>query len=228
MTGELTFAGRLVSLALSKEKPPTIALVLSHLDPWLAAAVVNTLSEEIQGDVIHSVARFESDSARASKAIDRTARRKLKVLLKEYGFTHIGGPRVAAEIMRRVDRPTEAAVMAHLAEEDAEIAEAVRSHLIAFEDIAWLTGREIQMILREADMKDLAVALKGGSQNLEDRVFSSMGEEAAGKIKEEMDLTGPVRESDRCPCSSRIVQVMRQLEDAGQISPVRCSQEPFV
>ena len=228
MRKELTFAGRLVSLALSKENPPTIGLTLSHLDPWMAAAVFSTLPEEVRADVIHSVATFEGDSARASKAIDRTARGKLKVLLKEYGFVDIGGPRAAAEILRRVDRPTETTVMAHLNGKDAEIAEAVRSHLIAFDDIAWLTAREIQMILREVDMKDLAVALKGGSQELQDRVFTSIGEEAANKIKEEMELTGPVRESDRRPCGSRIVQAMRQLEDGGQITPVRCSEEPFL
>ena len=228
MERELMFAARLLSATLYKENPSTIGLILSYLDATMAAAVFGTLSEETQTDVICSVARFEGDAAQALKAMEETSAPELKTVLREQAFSGVGGVRAVAEILRRVDRSTETAAMEHLSEQDAEMAEAVHGHLIAFSDIERLTAREIQMLLREVDMKDLAVALKGGSKELQDRVFSSVSEEDANKIREEMELTGPVRVSDVDPMQLRIVQAMRRLEDAGQITAVRCSEEPFL
>ena len=228
MEKELAFAARLVSLVLSRENPPNIGLILSHMDATMAAAVFSTLPDEIQADVIYNVAVFGTEAAQASKVMEETATPEIKALLQEQGFSGIGGARVVAEILRRVGRPTEAAVLKHLDEKDAEIAEGVRSNLIAFGDIAILTDREIQMILREVDMKDLSVALRGASEELQNRIFMNMSKDVGTKLKEEMDLTGPVRVSDVEAMQKRVVEVMRTLEEAGQVTPVRCSNEALL
>ena len=228
MEKESAFAARLISVGMPKENAPTIGLILSHLDATMAAAVFSTLPDEIEADVLYNVALFGTEAAQASKAMEETATPEIKALLQEQGFSGVGGARAAAEILRRVDRPTETAVMEHLDERDTEIAEGVRIHLIAFGDIASLTDREIQMILREVDMKDLSVALRGASEDLQNRIFMNMSKDVGTKLKEEMDFTGPVRVSDVEEMQKRIVAVMRTLEEAGQVTPVRCSNEPLV
>ena len=190
--------------------------------------VLNTLPEETKVDAMFTVARLETDAWQALKAIEETAWPEIRALLQVQGFSGIGGTRAAAEILRRVGRPTETAVMEQLDERYPEIAEGVRSHLIAFGDIYSLTDREIQMILREVDTKDLAVALRGGSKEVRDRILMNVNKKMRKKIREEMEFTGPVRVSDVEEMQLRVVHVMRKLEDAGQVTPVRCSKEALV
>ncbi len=228
MERECIFVAHLLSVALAKENPPTIGLILSHLYTTMAAAVLSTLSEEIQADVIYNVARFERDVAQAAKAMVETATPELKALLQKQVFSEIGGVRAVAEILRRVDRSTETAVIEHLNEQDAKLAEAIQSHLVAFSDTAKLTDREIQMLLREVDTKDLAIALKGANEEIRDRIFGNVSERVGTMIKEEMQFSGPVRMTDVEEMQLRVVQAMRQLEDAGEIAAVRCSEEPFL
>ena len=118
-------------------------------------------------------------------------------------------------------RSTEKAVLERLDAQDPELAEEVRNQMFVFDDIAKLTDREIQMILREVDTKDLSVALKGGGDELKDRIFTNVSERVGTMIKEEMDFSGPVRMSDVEEVQLRVVQVVRQLEEAGQVTIVR-------
>ena len=135
--------------------------------------------------------------------------------------TEIGGPKAVAEILNRTGRSTEKAVLERLDAQDPELAEEVRNQMFVFDDIAKLTDREIQMVLREVDTKDLAVALKGGSEEMQDRILSNMSERVGTMLKEEMEFSGPVRMSDVEDVQLRIVQTVRQLEEAGQITIVR-------
>ena len=126
-----------------------------------------------------------------------------------------------AEILNRTGRSTEKAVLERLDAQDPELVEEVRNQMFVFDDIAKLTDREIQMIMREVDTHDLAVALKGANEDLKERIFTNVSDRVGQMMKEDMDFTGPVRLSDVEEVQLKVVQTVRQLEAAGQVTIVR-------
>jgi flagellar motor switch protein FliG len=205
---------------VSKEHPQTIALILSQLDPNQAAGVLNGLSEEVQADVTYRIAQMQTISPQVLRELEDSLATDLKAILAGQ-VTEIGGPKAVAEILNRTGRSTEKAVLERLDGHDPELAEQVRNQMFVFDDIGQLTDREIQMLLREVDTKDLAIALKGGSEELQDRIISNMSERVGSMLREEMDFSGPVRMSDVEDMQLRMVQTVRQLEEAGQVTVVR-------
>ncbi|MFT5366353.1 MAG: flagellar motor switch protein FliG [Candidatus Latescibacterota bacterium] len=205
---------------ISKEHPQTIALILSQLDPTQSAGVINGLSEEMQSDVAYRIARMDNISPQILRELEESLAHDLQAILSGQ-ITEIGGPKAVAEILNRTGRSTEKAVLERLDAQDPELAEEVRNQMFVFDDIANLTDREIQMVLREVDTKDLAVALKGGSDEIQERILGNMSERVGTMLKEEMQFSGPVRMSDVEEVQLRIVQTVRQLEEAGQVTVVR-------
>ena len=205
---------------ITKEHPQTIALILTQLIPAQAAGVLNGMPEEMQVDVIYRIARMENISPKVLRRLEETLAQNLQALLSGQ-ITEIGGPKAVAEIVNRTGRSTEKLILQRLDKQDPELAEEVRNQMFTFDDIANLTDREIQMILREVDTKDLAVALKGASEELKNRIFSNMSERVGNMLKEEMQAAGPVRMSDVEDIQLRVVQTVRQLEEKGQITVVR-------
>jgi flagellar motor switch protein FliG len=205
---------------ISKEHPQTIALILSQLEPTQSAGVINGLSEEMQSDVAFRIARMDNISPQVLRELEESLANDLQALLSGQ-ITEIGGPKAVAQILNRTGRSTEKAVLEGLDAQDPELAEEVRNQMFVFDDIANLTDREIQMILREVDTKDLAVALKGGSEEIQERILGNMSERVGTMLKEEMQFSGPVRMSDVEEVQLRIVQTVRQLEEAGQVTVVR-------
>ena len=213
---------------ISKEHPQTIALILAQLEPTQAAGVLNILPEELQSEVAYRVATIENISPQVLREIEQSLAAELQAIITGQ-VTEIGGPKKVAEILNMTGRSTEKAVLEKLDAQDPEIAEEIRNMMFTFDDIARLTDREIQLILREVDTKDLAVALKGAQPEMQDRIFSNVSERVSTMIKEEMEFSGPVRLSDVEEVQLRIVQTVRQLEEAGQVTVVRGeSQDVFV
>ena len=205
---------------ISKEHPQTIALILSQLEPSQSAGVVNGLPEELQADVSFRIAQMENISPQVLRELEETLATELQAILAGQ-VTEIGGPKAVAEILNRTGRSTEKSVLERLDAQDPELAEEVRNQMFVFDDIAKLTDREIQMILREVDSKDLAVALKGSSEEMQDRILGNMSERVGTMLREEMEFSGPVRMSDVEDVQLRVVQTVRQLEEAGQVTIVR-------
>ena len=213
---------------ISKEHPQTIALILAQLEPTQAAGVLNILPAELQSEVAYRVATIENISPQVLREIEQSLAAELQAIITGQ-VTEIGGPKKVAEILNMTGRSTEKAVLEKLDAQDPEIAEEIRNMMFTFDDIARLTDREIQLILREVDTKDLAVALKGAQPEMQDRIFSNVSERVSTMIKEEMEFSGPVRLSDVEEVQLRIVQTVRQLEEAGQVTVVRGeSQDVFV
>ena len=205
---------------ISKEHPQTIALILSQLDPSQAAGVLNILPEELQSEVTYRVAAMENISPQVLREIEDTLANELQAILTGQ-ITEIGGPKKVAEILNMTGRSTEKAVLERLDSQDPEIAEEIRNVMFTFDDIANLTDREIQMVLREVDTKDLATALKGSAPEMQDRIFSNVSERVSQMIREEMEFSGPIRMSDVEEVQLRVVQTVRQLEEAGQVTVTR-------
>ncbi len=205
-----------IATLLRNESPQTIALILASVQTGLAAQVLARLPEPQQPDIALRIARMGETSAQVVEQVEDVIRHKLTAVV-EREYSAAGGTKTLAEILNHSDRTTERAVLETLATADEELAEEVRSMLFVFEDIAKLEERAIQQVLREADQKDLVLALRGAPDNVKEIVLTNMSERGAEMIKEEMEIQPPQRKRDIDAAQSRIVAVVRQLEESGAI-----------
>ncbi len=212
---------------LQNEHPQTVALVLSYLEPDLAAQVLGSLPEDLQVEVLKRIALLERTSPDIVREIERNLEKKLSGFVGQ-SFSKIGGIDTAAEIMNNVDRTTERSIMEKLAADNPELAEEIRRKMFVFEDILKLDDRSVQLVLREVDTKDLAVALKGASDELKEKIFRNMSKRAAQLLKDEMEYMGPVRVKDVEEAQQKIISVIRRLEEAGEIVIARGGGEELI
>jgi flagellar motor switch protein FliG len=201
---------------LRSESPQTIALILASLRTTSAAQVLARLPERQQPDIALRIARMGETSAQVVEQVEEVIRHKLTAVA-EREYSAAGGTKTLAEILNHSDRTTERNVLEKLASEDQELAEEVRGMLFVFEDIVKLEERAVQQVLREADQKDLVLALRGAPDNVKEVVLTNMSERGAEMIKEEMEIQPPQRKRDIDAAQSRIVAVIRKLEEAGSI-----------
>jgi flagellar motor switch protein FliG len=211
-------------LYLSREHPQTTALIITQLSSAQAAEVLRGLPKDMQSDVAHRIAKMDSISPRVFRDLEERLIKDMEAIMSGK-ITQIGGPKSVAQILNRSDQDTESSIMDGLKASDPQLAEDVRNMMFVFDDIARLTDREIQIILKKVERKDLAVALKGGSDELKSRIFANVAEEEAKVIKEEMTYSGPVRMSDVEEVQLRIMQTVRQLGEDGEIKIVKGNKE---
>lgn len=205
---------------IQSEHPQTIALIIAYLAPEQSAAILSALPPDRQADVARRIAIMDRTSPDVIREIERLLERKLSSVVSE-DFTSAGGVQSIVEILNRVDRTTEKTIMESLEIQDPEMAEEIKRRMFVFEDIVQLDDRAIQQILREVDSKDLALALKGSSEEVGAKIARNMSKRAADMLKEDMDFMGPVRLRDVEDAQQRIVNVIRKLEEAGEIIVAR-------
>jgi flagellar motor switch protein FliG len=202
---------------IQNEHPQTIALILSYLKPKKAAEVLSELSPDKQTEVARRIAIMDRTSPDVIKEVEKVLEKKLSTMLTE-DFTTVGGVDSVVEILTSVDRATEKHIMETLESEDSGLSEEIRKKMFVFEDLLTLDNRSIQLLLRqEIDNRDLAVALKGATQELQNLIFSNQSKRLAAMIKEDMDYMGPVRKSDVEEAQQKIVAIVRRLQDTGEI-----------
>ena len=212
---------------ISNEHPQTIGLILSQLDSAQAAGILAQLPERMQADVAYRVATMENITPNVIKEIEESLEQSLRDILG--GNQDVGGPKVVADILNLTGSSVEKNVLDQMDGQDPEVAEAVRNLMFVFDDIVKLTDRELQVLLREVDQKDLVIALKAASEELKEKILGNMSERVRTFITEEMDFQGPMRLSEVEEVQLRIVQQVRQLEEQGQITIVRGdSEDSFV
>lgn len=180
---------------IQSEHPQTIALILAYLKPQQAAAVLSALPQEKQADVAKRIAQMDRTSPEIIKEVERILEKKLSSLVIE-DYTATGGLQAIVDILNSVDRSTEKYIMETLEIEDSDLAEEIRKRMFVFEDILQLDNRSIQRFLREVDNYQLAVALKGATEEVQNVIFSNMSKRMAEMIKEDMEFMGPVRLKD--------------------------------
>ncbi|WP_026485921.1 flagellar motor switch protein FliG [Caldanaerobius polysaccharolyticus] len=201
---------------LQNEHPQTIALVLSYLQPEQAAMVLSALPQEKQADIAYRIAKMDRTSPEIIKEVESILERKLSnVVVQDYAVT--GGIPAIVSILNSVDRTTEKNIMDTLEVMDIDLAEEVKKRMFVFEDIVTLDNRSIQRILREVDNHDIALALKGASEDVARVIYNNMSKRLAEMIKEDIQYMGPVRLRDVDEAQQRIVSIIRKLEDAGEI-----------
>jgi flagellar motor switch protein FliG len=206
---------------LRGEHPQTTALVIANLPTTeLAAKVMALIPSDEQADVAIRIALMGQTPPDVVKDVARVMEAKLETVLRQE-YSAAGGVGSLAEILNNSDRGTERNVLEHLAEANAELAEEVRSLLFVFEDLLKLDDRTIQLILKEVDQKDLALALRGASDEVKERILANMSQRAAEMLREEMEFMQPQRRRVIEEAQSKVVGVVRRLEDAGTIHLAR-------
>jgi len=201
---------------IQKEHPQTIALILSYIKPQQAAQVLSALPQDKQADVARRIAIIDRTSPEVIKEVERILEKNLSTLVTE-DFTAAGGVQAIVDILNCVDRGTEKYIMETLEIEDTDLAEEIKRRMFVFEDILTLDNRSIQRFLREIDNNQLALALKGATEEVQKVIFSNMSKRLTEIIKEDIEYMGPVRLKDVEEAQQKIVNVIRKLEDAGEI-----------
>lgn len=201
---------------IQNEHPQAIALILAYLRPSQAATVLASLPQEKQADVARRIALMDRTSPDIIKEVERVLEKKLSSLVTE-DYTAVGGVDAIVEIINSVDRGTEKHIMETLEVEDTELAEEIKKKMFVFEDIITLDSRSIQRILREVDNNDLAIALKGSGDEVKNVVFANLSKRLSAMIQEDMEYMGPVRLRDVEDAQQKIVNVIRKLEEVGEI-----------
>ena len=201
---------------IQDEHPQTIALILAYLSPAQSAAVVSALPLEKQADVAKRIAVMDRTSPDVIKEVEAVLEKKLSSLVNQ-DYTIVGGVESIVNILNTVDRSTEKHIMETLEVEDPELADEIRRRMFVFEDILTLDNRAIQTVLREVDNNELAIALKNANEDVQKVIFDNLSSRLASMIKEDMEFMGPVRLKDVEDAQQKIVNIIRKLEDSGEI-----------
>ncbi len=201
---------------IQDEHPQTIALILSYLSASQAAAIIGALAPEKQADVAKRIAMMDRTSPDVIKEVERVLEKKLASLVNQ-DYTIVGGIDPIVDILNTVDRGTEKHIMEQLEIEEPELADDIRKKMFVFEDIRSMDDKSIQRVLRDVDNNDLAIALKGSNEEVQELIFNNLSKRLATMIREDMEFMGPVRLKDVEEAQQKIVNIIRKLEDTGEI-----------
>jgi flagellar motor switch protein FliG len=201
---------------IQEEHPQTIALIVSHLPHHKASEILVGLPPQKQVEVVRRVANMEQTNPDVIREVEAGLESRLSNMLT-HSMERVGGVETVAEILNLCDRASEKSIMEGIEAEDADLVEQIRRLMFVFEDIMLVNDKGIQGVLKEVDNDELCLALKTASEGLKQKIFNNMSARAADLIKEDMQYMGPVRLSDVEAAQQRIVDVVRRLEDSGEI-----------
>lgn len=212
---------------IAYEHPQTIALILCYLTPEKAAQVMAELPEEKQSEVAFRIATMKDTSPMVIKEIEKVLESKLSSVVRTE-VTSLGGVETLVDILNQVDRTTEKNITESLEREDAELADKIKSSMFVFEDILTLDDVSIQRILREVEVKELALALKGCSDEVGEAIYRNQSKRAAASLKEDIQYLGPVRLTDVEKAQQKIVSIIRRLDEAQEIIISRGGEDALI
>ena len=201
---------------IQDEHPQTIALVLAHVEAAQAAEVIRGLSQKKQVDVVRRLAAMETTNPDVIREVEEGLEKRMSTVVSQK-FEKTGGVEAVAQILNLTDRTTEKGIMESLEEESPELTEEIRKLMFVFEDIMLVDDKGVQQVLKEVDTEDLALAMKTASEELKEKIFRNMSERAANLLKEDMEYMGPVRLSEVEAAQQKIADVVRRLEEAGEL-----------
>ncbi|MGF7057171.1 flagellar motor switch protein FliG [Brassicibacter mesophilus] len=212
---------------IQNEHPQTIALILAYLSPNQSAQILSKLPADKQTEVTKRIATMDRTSPEVIKEIERVIESKFSTMVAQ-DYTTAGGVQTIVSILNAVDRGTEKYIMEELEVQDAELSEEIRKRMFVFDDIASLDSRSIQRFVREIDNNQWAIALKGASEEVKEVIFANMSKRLVEMIKEDMEFMGPVRLKDIEEAQQAIVNVIRKLEEQGEIITPRGGDDLIV
>ena len=206
---------------LRMEHPQTIAVVLSHLNPDLAAETLKHLPEELQKEAVLRIANMGTIAPELIEEIEKALEKHLKLVgTSSSGTLQMGGFDTVAEMLNRLDRATESSILSQIEEENPDVADSIRKLMFVFDDLIKVDDRGMQSILKEVGKEELVVALKTASDELKEKIFKNMSERAAEMLKEDFEALGPMRISDIEKAQQSIIKTAKSLEEKGEIAIV--------
>jgi flagellar motor switch protein FliG len=216
-----------VAQFLQEEAPQTVAIVVASLPTSVAARVLAELPKELQSEIAMRIATMSETNPLVVRDLEAAIKDKLSVLLDQE-LTAAGGVQSLAEILNQAGRSTERHVLQSMAETDQHLAEEVRQRIFTFDDIVTLSDRDIQVLLRDVDQKDLAIALRGVEERVQEKILANLSERGAQMLREDMEVMPPQRKNIVDDAQSKIVRAARTLDDAGTITIRQTDDEEIV
>ena len=213
--------------ALQNERPQTVALVLSYVDPSKAAGVIEQLPPERQVRVVESIATMESAPPTAVKIIEAEMEKKFSSMLTTSNVK-VGGIDYVAGIMNNLDRSSEKAIFDRLGVNNAELADEIRKRMFVFEDIVTMDDRSVQRFVRDCDPRDLVLALKSANGDVSNKLFMNMSARMAESIRDDLEITTNVRMKDVEDAQQRIVGIIRDLEEKNEIVILKGGKDDII
>jgi flagellar motor switch protein FliG len=213
---------------IADEHPQVIALVLAHMTPDKASLLLSGLPNHVQANVAHRIAVMDRTSPEIIRSVESVLERKLSSMLQPTEVSRVGGVDPLVNIINRSDRPTERMIVEGLEALDPALADEVKSRMFMFEDIVGLDDRSVQQVLRQVDTAELALALKGVSAQVKNKITGNLSERAAENLLDEVELLGAVRLAQVEEAQQSVIRTIRQLEEQGQITVRRGNDEEFV
>jgi len=209
------------------EHPQTIALILSYMEPEQAGVILSKLPEKLQADITRRIGLMDRTSPDVIREIESVLENKFSSILSD-DFTSTGGIETIVSILNSVDRSTEKYIMNELSQRDLELSEEIKKRMFVFEDIVGLDDKAIQRVIREVDNSKWATALKNASEEVKESIFRNMSSRLIEMIKEDIEFMGPVRIKDIEEAQQEIVNIIRRLEDEGEIFTPRGGDDVIV
>ncbi len=209
--------GRQIFNLIKYEQPQTISFVLSYLDSAKSSEVFALLGPDLREEVLERLGTIESTSLELVGKIAHSLGKHFDSKVRP-AFHRSGGVRAVADLLNQLDKEMGKNLLARLEERNAQLSSAIRKKLFSFEDVSRLQPADLQRVLREVDSANLAISMKSASETLREKIFGSISKRAAESLKEEVALLGPVRLKDVEAAQDTIIQVVRRLEEEGQIS----------
>lgn len=201
---------------LQNERAQTISIVLSHMESDKAAELLAELPDKKRIQVVKSIAKMDGASPEAIKIVEAQIRNRLDNILTSDNV-RIGGIDYVADVMNHMDRSNEKFIFDEIGKRDAELAEDIRKRMFVFEDILGMDNRSVQRFIRDCDARDMVYALKGANEEIRSCFFSNMSQRMAESVKSDLEITNNVRLRDVEEAQSRIVGIIRRLDEAGEI-----------
>ncbi len=213
--------------ALQNERPQTMALVLSYVDPDKAAGVIEQLEPRRQIRVVEAIATMESASPAAIKTIEAEMERKFSSIITQSNVK-VGGIDYVAGIMNNLDRSSEKSIFDGLSAHNSELADEIRKRMFVFEDIITMDDRSVQRFVRDCDPRDLVLALKTANADVANKLFTNMSARMAESIRDDLEVTTNVRMKDVEDAQQRIVGVIRDLEERNEIIIMKGGKDDII
>ena len=212
---------------LQGERTQTIALVLSYMDADKAAGVLGMLDEKRQIQVVESIAKIDTVAPSAIKIIEAEMNKKFSNIMTN-SRVKIGGIDYVADVMNNLDRTSEKNIFEGLGDRDRDLVEEIRKRMFVFEDIITMDDRSVQRFLRDCDPRDLVLSLKVANGEVAEKLFNNMSSRVAQNIRDDLEITSNVRMKDVEDAQQRIVSVIRDLEEKGEIIILKGGKDDII
>jgi flagellar motor switch protein FliG len=201
---------------LKDEHTQTIALVASYLKPERASELLSLLGAEIRDQVIERLATLGPTPVEVVDTLAEVLHRRLQGKATR-SSAQTGGVKTAADVLNALNKNLSKSILAALEERNAELGQAIRQKMFTFTDLMQLDVQSLQKIMREIDMRDLALALKRADEVLKTKLLSAISKRAAETVTEEMSFMGAVKLKEIEAAQGRVIEIVRRLENDGEI-----------